>query len=407
MINRQEIDILVYCARTVTGGEKPHRLRTLLKPDVNWDRVFVAADKHRIVPLVNQCLSAARLKEVPLKALERFRAHARFGAKRNLALAAELQRLLHMFQAHGIQAVPLKGPLLALTAYGDLALRQFLDLDILVRKEDFRQATDLLLGRAYRLMNDHDYEWQFLRTASGTWVDIHWDLVKDNWPYPIIADGLWDRLEAFTLGGQEIRTLGPEDLLLFLCVHGAKHVWQRLSWLCDLAACIRAHPGLDWPGVVQLAKRLGSQRMLFLGVLLASDVLGAGIPRGVLRPARADGLARFLAVTIQRRFYAEADELLYPHNRFRLMMHGPPRHRSWYVFCDYYQRYFSRWVTPCERDRALIALPPFLHFLYYPLRFLRLVRTYGWRPWTRGIKREDNPPPAAGLGKPAPAPRRH
>ncbi len=67
----------------------------------------------------------------------------------NILLTHELQKLLALFADNDVRAVPYKGPALALQLYGNVALRQFSDLDILVHPRDVLRARDLLLAEGY------------------------------------------------------------------------------------------------------------------------------------------------------------------------------------------------------------------------------------------------------------------
>ena len=52
-----------------------------------------------------------------------------------------------------------------------------------------------------------------------------------------------ERLEEVATAGTTFRTLPADVLLVALCVHGAKHVWERLGWIVDVAELIAAAPG--------------------------------------------------------------------------------------------------------------------------------------------------------------------
>src|SRR5207247_2195984 len=158
-------------------------------------------------------------------------------ARRNLRFAGELLRLLELFEGEGIAAVPFKGPVLAVAAYGDIALRESRDLDILVRRGDVQHAKQLLLSRGYRpelsVEAGHDaallasgYHYP-LRRDDGLAVELHWNLAPREFPYPVDLEEVWTRLRPVRLGGRTVCTLASEDLLLFLCAHGAKHCWWR------------------------------------------------------------------------------------------------------------------------------------------------------------------------------------
>ena len=99
--------------------------------------------------------------------------------------------------------------------------------------------------------------------------------------------------------------MAPEDLLLILCVHGAKHYWSKLGWICDVAELLRVHPGLKWTALLLQAKQLGGRRILFLGLFLAHVLLGAGLPEEVWKEINADPVVPWLAAKVQTRLFAE------------------------------------------------------------------------------------------------------
>jgi hypothetical protein len=101
-----------------------------------------------------------------------------------------------------------------------------------------------------------------------------------------------------------VRSLAPEDLLLILCVHGAKHYWSRLGWICDVAALLRASPQLGWKRVIEQACQLGGKRMLALGLYLAHELLGASLPEVVWRWVQTDDVVPWLATQVRLRLFA-------------------------------------------------------------------------------------------------------
>src|SRR5260370_41435139 len=103
---------------------------------------------------------------------------------------------------------------------------------------------------------------------------------------------MWPRRRVVTLMGQPLVAPGAEDLLLILCMHGAKHLWKNLGWICDVAQLLGVQPHLDWEQVRREARRLRSERLLRLGVYLAERVLQAPLPADVARECRRDTTAR-------------------------------------------------------------------------------------------------------------------
>jgi len=80
--------------------------------------------------------------------------------------------------------------------------------------------------------------------------------------------------------------MGPERLLLALAIHGARHLWPRLSWLADLGDLQRQHPNLDWDVVLAEARRIRFERALATSLLLAHDLVDAPMPSWIREDQR-------------------------------------------------------------------------------------------------------------------------
>jgi hypothetical protein len=305
-------------------------------------------------------------------------------AQRNLFLAAELVRVVRRLEAEGIPVLALKGPVLAVTAFGDLALRQFYDLDLLVPPEDVPRTRHLLLSNGYTtdtdaaeveatLQKPEKSQIALRHAATGQVVELHWRLVPERLAYNFQPEVLRERGQDVSLAGTTIRTLAPEDLLVYLCAHGTKHVWRRLHWLVSVAALLQATPEIDWARCWTVAGHVRSRRPLRLALALVRDVLHEPLPSRVERWVKDDRRVRWLAAWVTRRIYAgehREDGLAY--NAFLLLTRERLR--------DGLQHSVGRLrshLQPGSRDRALVTLPRALHPLYYVLRPLRLAGKAG------------------------------
>jgi len=317
--SRPEIELMLACVSTHLDAGRTDRINALLQGEIDWAYVFRAALDHRVIPLLYRNLHTLGGDAVPQSILKQFQSHFYANAAHNLLLAQELIKILRLFEGHNIIAIPYKGPVLATSVYGDLALRQFGDLDILIQKRDALNAKKLLSSQGYRLWHPRldgllpalyrirkVYELQ--SADRQILVELHWSVA--SWPvrFPLDPAQLWKGAETVTLAGASVRSLAPEDLLLILCVHGSKHLWCRLGWICDIAELLRTFPGLAWEALLARAERLGGTRMLFLGLLLAHELLGAELNDLVKRRPREDGVVAQLAARIRAQLYSEANE---------------------------------------------------------------------------------------------------
>lgn len=178
------------------------------------------------------------------------------------------------------------------------------------------------------------------------------------------VDLLWRSQNSIQIAGQPVPVLSQESLLLFLCVHGAKHMWSRLQWLGDLARLIRS--SLDWTLALSLATEAKCERPLLLGLLLAHELLEAPVPSAIVERARAlqPVQARAHQVTLRLMRIPPADPQGAEFTTFNARLAERTR--------DKIRHYAALLKAPTDKELELYPLPEKLFFLYYPLRAARL-----------------------------------
>ena len=185
------------------------------------------------------------------------------------------------------------------------------------------------------------------------------------------------------MAGRSVQTLTPEDLLLILCIHGAKHLWERLGWLCDIAEIVRSHEKLDSNRLLDTARAVGAERILYLGLALASELLGADPPARVVQALQTDTVVKPLSEQVKGWLLSEPAVVLDPGERERYFMrlreHPADRFR---VAVTQARFYFA--LT--SRDREALPLPECLTWSLYLLRPVRLIGEYGLTPVKRFFK---------------------
>jgi hypothetical protein len=348
------------------------------------------ARRHHVLPLLAHGLGATCREVVPADALERLRADAAEVARRSDVLTAALLRVVTLLEGEGIRALAYRGAILTATAYGGRALRQFSDVDVLVHERDYAAAARLLRADGYVQHFDGGWEAHF-RDAAGTKVDLHRRVFPQWLPLLGSFDALWERHERVVIGGTPVPTLSAADVPLMLSGHVAKDACENhlfLSKVCDIAEFVRAHEALDWDAVARQAARHGGERMLLLGLRLAHGLLDATLPPPAAARARKHPTLDTLAATIAAQLEERAVRATLARSDLRtaLRTHVAMRERRRdraRVRLSPYRARFRQLVTPNERDRTLLRLPPSLVPLYYLLRPLRLAWTYGIRPLTR------------------------
>ena len=365
-----EVEILVRCARGALTPESSARIGELVAAGIDWKALFALAGTHAMMPLLHRHLGAAR--GIPRAAQVEMWGRHEATARENRRMTDELARIVDALAAAGIAALPYKGPTLALFLYGDVALREYCDLDILIRPRDVLRAKKVLggLGYAAEYPLEAGVEKAFLRASSqyhlgmhgprGIAVELHW---KTDAGFPVERDddAWWSA-----------REFSARELLLVLCLHGSKHGWERLSWIADVAEMVRRHPGMDWVWIFERSAALGCTRRLALGLNLAHGLLDAPLPEAV-RFEVAEPRVAAIAREIRERLFTDANVFREgaPALRFNLALYERTRDRVAHVY--------NTLMAPSLVEWTRWPLPRALYFLYPPLRLARLAAKYSRR----------------------------
>ena len=299
-----EWQVLLECAKTQPDQV---RLETLLAR-ADWSRLLTLAEAHGVVSLLATQIREATGVAVPAPFRDQLLELQRAQLLSGLALIAEMLRVLERFEAEGISALVLKGPALSLQAYGDATARQYGDIDILVRQRDILHVTKVMTALGFTATVAPQVvaagkipgEYFFSRPGTKVILEVHTERTLRYFPHPLEIEGLFARCVKLTLEGREVPTLSPEDALVSMCTHGAKHFWERLMWIADVAAMISRQRDLDWGATAAIAEKLGAQRILHTGLLLAAKLLQARLPASVENQLRADTGAAILIGKIER-----------------------------------------------------------------------------------------------------------
>lgn len=359
----------------LSGKGSSHDLRACLDVPLDWLRVLALAEHHGVTPPLYGALRETP-DAVPPATLDELSRRYQHNARRNLSFAAELIRILDCLESHAIEAMPYKGPALAQAVYGDLALREFSDLDILVRPADVPRALEALkpLGFSPSLLLTPSEQRAYLRSGyeytldgpSGkNLLEIQWAIVPRFYAVDFDMDGFFERSSPADVAGRPVKTLSPEDLLLVLCVHAAKHAWIRLCWLRDIAGLVESQP-LNWDAVLSQARELGIERILGVSLTLASRLLGANVPETSLEKWQTDSVANELYDQIASHIPESHDYSTESYGYFRLMLRLRERWSD-------KMRFAARLaITPSLGEWSMVRLPAPLFPLYRVLRVFRL-----------------------------------
>ncbi len=366
-----EMEIILLCIGAMREGTAA--VEEKLKKGSDWARLEKLALDHKVLPLLYNRLSALPDAALSREAINRINSIYKLNALRNLRLSQSLLRLLDLLSENKIEAIPFKGPALAVQAYGDLSLRTISDLDFLVHTEDFPAIYDMMIRSGAQSTFPLDEKMKeycrlFRRDLgfndSVSWIDFHHRFTQG--PARIsLKEKTWQNRKNIELLDREIPVLSPEHALLCTCMNGTKENWRYLRSLADITHLISRHPDLDWGTLIADAEKIGCLRMLQIGLHLCRQVgaleLSEEIPVFRRRQGRVEKLAG---------------------KYFRKMLKGDSKPNKWQgttALLESLDSVVPRvsllvdfLFVPTPSDWMMIKLPLFFRHLYYIVRPMRL-----------------------------------
>lgn len=371
MTPRSPEQSLVLAAARRERGEPFGPMLEAFAPELDWTALVECACAHGVAGLLCDALLSCPKPEVPEEIRHASAQHLRQIEVANQASADQLCEALSALSGAGIEAIPFKGPTLAMAAYGSLARRNFCDLDFLVQEPQVDACLDVMRSLGYthewRLSPRQwrafvGYAGQDILSGAGLPFEPHWAFAPRTLALGIDYAALWRRTVRKSFNGRTILSLSPEDELTVLCLHGAKEKWNKLKWVVDVAEYLMRHAALDWPSLIARAEAQGIARILALGLELPRQLLDAPIPPDPATWLERQSRAADWAREIGESFFElrEPGRSVYEFSRFHWRMRERPRDRL---------RYLARTLTqPRVQHFGAIAIPDPLFILYTPYK---------------------------------------
>ena len=375
-----EIELVLRLAQP--GSPEPRDLQALLHNRLDWEKVRLFARKHSLLPFFYPRLAELADGMVPAAVLAEAQELFRLNMLRSTRLGGHLVRLRQVLEGHGIEFMALRGPLLAEIVYQPVpGVRTFSDLDILVHPQDF-PSVYAALGEAgcppVKLLTEQEQRWivrgdrDFAFYLGADVLEVHWAVDEPGYCFPLKNSQFWEAKTSHRLLGDDFYTFNPDLFFLSMCLHGARHRWEKLAWAFDLAWFAHSQQDFDWQGFWVWACGLGFRRVAAMGMQMAELVGSARFPDEMRRAYWRENMA--LRLTHQ--------------NLESLLLSGAGRSRSSYkqamndLAYDLQARerlaakvylVADRLFTPRQSDWRAFRLPERLYWLYTPLRPLRLL----------------------------------
>jgi len=190
----------------------------------------------------------------------------------------QLQVVVSRFQEKGLQFCILKGFPLNFLIYDTRPLRFSKDIDIWVHPHSRQEAHDILVSLGYRYTPQLTF-WisrickDFTYRTSESEIELHQFPVLN----PEIGCRWLDTVRLIDIHHVTYPILGIEEQWVYLCFHAAKHHWNRLHWLVDLALLFQKTE-INWDKVVAIGIENHAIRPLNETAILLKEFFNIHLP---------------------------------------------------------------------------------------------------------------------------------
>ncbi len=376
---RNENELILLCSCFTLANEEQKRIDHLLSSQLDWEYITQFVIRHNIVNLAYRNIQNASVAISP-ETSQLLRNVVLQNNAQSLFQTGFLLKLLKLFEKESIVVIPFKGPALSQILYNNPAVRSYSDLDILVKITDITCASRLLVQqgfvpeielteRALAAYVQTEDDITFHNPKSNLIVELHWEISGQYLRYPLGFDCFRENLQKVEIAGQTVYSFSTEDLLFYLCVHGNKHMWSRLEWLCCVAELIKCHDDINWRKVFDRANEFQCVRMVSFSLILVSKLLNTKLPAHVTERLLDNRQMTQLRCTVENNLFSVDQTQLDEEkrfSRFHLQNRDSWQDRLHYCCRLLFQPTYQEWHT--------WSLPGHLSFLYFFLRPLRL----GW-----------------------------
>jgi hypothetical protein len=389
-----EMQLLVASARKTLTPADSERIVKLCDKPLNWQTWLNLVDRHRVAPLIWHSLNKLDDRLIPEPTFDALQQRIKLNTKHTLFQTIELAKLVRLFEKAGLLIMSFKGPALAIQAYGNLALRHAGDLDLLLIEPSAVWEADRLLTEAGYIRPELNFELtprqksvylkifhHLVYTSKGLElpIELHWRWTYNPYLFPLSIKEVWQKRELITFANTLVPTMPREDILLYLCVHGANHAWARLKYLCDIPVLMDNGFSNDIEQLLARARQLGVLNMVTQGFMMAHQVLNMPLPPAI--SAQAHPTVQRLVNVAQQ--VLREDESYWNNKKPLALVKKPARVLRVFNYSFKlrpalkYKLYYLYLRSTSYLDWSLIRIPDRLFFLYWVLRpFLWLVRHF-------------------------------
>ncbi len=260
-------------------------------PDLDPDRFLRLLASHPAASALAPHVDRRALPESEWERLQRALALAR---QRTTWMLLELERILPALDEVSCTPVVLKGAALALGTYARPEDRWFMDLDILLRRDELPTAYDALERLGYRRQGsaalarsyDEHHFHRILRSPHGIFLEVHWALTLPHSVYKYDLEAMRREARPIPMGRATLMAPSAVDQILHGVLQSIAAGFSDLRRILDLHLLEAELSDVDRQCLADRAIASGLDTGLWLQYRIREEITGIAMPAIVGRTCR-------------------------------------------------------------------------------------------------------------------------
>jgi hypothetical protein len=363
-----EIILIIECCRLSQDSKLIEEKISMIK---NWHDFVPLVYSHGVFPLVYQVLKKYEDK-IPLNTFAFMKQTYMNLVKTNMLMTSELTKVSKLLEENGIKAIAFKGPTLSQMAYGDVVSRQYVDLDVLVDESLLSKSQKILEANNYyprydleeyqkENLKDVVHDISMINKTNGINIELHWTLSSGEFFIDLEKLDYMSDTKKYKLSNHEINIFSNEKLFIYLCVHGYKHLWERIEWLVDIYYLI-SKENIDLEKVLQMSRLVDADRIVLSTLIICQKIFDLKIQLNdsSIQDIKLNKNTNTMLNKIISD-YKEVNEKIHS-KQFSMI------HLYMLKTTANKMKYLKTFFEPTEQDYEKVKISKSLHFLYYLLR---------------------------------------
>ncbi|AEE97658.1 nucleotidyltransferase domain-containing protein [Mahella australiensis] len=303
---KREQEILIKITKSILEQKDLELDNTIIKA-LDWEYLLQISLRHKVFPIVYKAIS----KYIPIK-YQAFYDQKYYDIVKKINIRMlELDRILKLAEQNNIEVILLKGPALAEIIYNDIYIRQFVDIDLLVKEADMEKMYYLLnsIGYLQKISFDKNtnryntvdkpifkygsdfHEFQCIKDiGDNIYIFVEIKRASSAIPLKHIGDFL-ENVQSISINGIDIKTLNLTYTFLHLCSNfftnfetewGVNHE-TNLRDILDTCMFISKHGDfLNWTEINSLSNKYEIAHKIYYVLKCMTGMVGKVISNEII-----------------------------------------------------------------------------------------------------------------------------